>query len=108
MAEKFVTLSSDVVEMITDALKNAGMPGYMSQAEYALEAFQRSINKATLIEHKPLTDSKIKEEFTKAVADKRLSWLGFEQDSSGRYTIPSISPYHYQIFRIAEQAHGIV
>lgn len=38
MTEKFVSLPSDLVDSIMDALKNAGMPGYMAQAEYALEA----------------------------------------------------------------------
>lgn len=55
----------------------------------------------------PLTDEQIKATLTKAVQSGAVSWLGFERDSEGRYTVPSLSPQHYQIARAIEAAHGI-
>jgi hypothetical protein len=46
-----------------------------------------------------LSDEWIKETITAAVQTGRVSWLGFERDEDGKYTIPSLSPYHYQIAR---------
>lgn len=51
MTEKFVTLPSDLVDSIMDALKNAGMPGYMAQAEYVLEALEDQIHKQNCIDN---------------------------------------------------------
>ena len=56
----------------------------------------------------PLTDAQIKAALTVAVQSGAVSWLGFEKDEDGRYTVPSLSPQHYQIARAIEAAHGIV
>ncbi len=56
----------------------------------------------------PLTDSQIKAALTVAVQSGAVSWLGFEEDEDGRYTVPSLLPQHYQIARAIEAAHGIV
>jgi hypothetical protein len=58
-------------------------------------------------QRKPLTDEQIQEVMTKAVQAKKVSWMGYEKDEFGRYTIPVLSPHHFQIFRIAEAAHNI-
>ncbi len=55
----------------------------------------------------PLTDEQIQDVLTEAVRAGEVSWLGYKLDAAGFYTIPSLSPQHYQIFRAAEQAHGI-
>ena len=52
----------------------------------------------------PLTDAEIQEIATKAVRERKLSWLGFKKDHQGKYTIPSLSPYHYQFARAIESA----
>lgn len=56
----------------------------------------------------PLTDAQIKAALTVAVQRGAVSWLGFEEDEDGRYTVPSLLPQHYQIARAIEAAHGIV
>ena len=58
-------------------------------------------------QRKPLTDEQIKAALTVAVQSGAVSWLGFEKDEDNRYTIPSLSPQHYQIARAIEAAHGI-
>jgi hypothetical protein len=52
-------------------------------------------------QRKPLTDEQIKAALTVAVQSGAVSWLGFEKDENNRYTIPSLSPQHYQIARVA-------
>lgn len=49
-----------------------------------------------------LTDAEIKSALTEAVRDGRLSWMGFEKDHHGYYTVPSLAPYHYQLARAIE------
>lgn len=39
-----------------------------------------------------------------AAKTKGVSWAGFSKDASGSYTIPVLSPYHYQFARAIEQA----
>ena len=56
---------------------------------------------------KPLTDEHIKDVLTKAVQAGQVTWLGYEKDKDGRYTIPSLSANIYQIARAIEAAHGI-
>ncbi len=55
----------------------------------------------------PLTDEQIQDVLTEAVRAGEVSWLGYKLDADGFYTIPSLSPQHYKIFRAAEKAHGI-
>jgi hypothetical protein len=54
-----------------------------------------------------LTDEQIQDVLTEAVRAGEVSWLGYKLDADGFYTIPSLSPQHYKIFRAAEKAHGI-
>jgi hypothetical protein len=58
-------------------------------------------------QRKPLTEEQIKAALTVAVQSGAVSWLGFEKDEDNRYTIPSLSPQHYQIARAVEAAHNI-
>ena len=55
----------------------------------------------------PLSDEQIQEAVTQAAKDGNLSWLGFKKDGMGMYTVPDLSPAHYQLARAIEQAHGI-
>ena len=61
----------------------------------------------TTPQRKPLTDEQIQEVMTKAVQAKEVSWVGYKENEFGRYTIPVLSPYHFQIVRAIEAAHGI-
>ena len=56
---------------------------------------------------KPLTDEEIQDVVTRAVRERKLSWLGFEKDDQGTYNIPVLSPADYQFARAIEAAHGI-
>jgi hypothetical protein len=58
-------------------------------------------------QRQPLTDAEIFDAISNAVKKRVLSWVGFEKDVDGRYTVPSIAPYHFQLARAIEQAHGI-
>jgi hypothetical protein len=49
-----------------------------------------------------LTDAEIKAAVTDAVKQGAISWLGFEKDASGFYTIPAMSDSHYQLSRVIE------
>lgn len=51
----------------------------------------------------PLTDEQIEQ----AVKTYGVSWTGYREDDHGFYTIPVLSPYHYQFARAIEAAHGI-
>ena len=51
----------------------------------------------------PLTDEQIEQ----AVKTFGVSWTGYREDEHGFYTIPVLSPYHYQFARAIESAHGI-
>ena len=51
----------------------------------------------------PLTDEQIEQ----AVKTYGVSWTGYREDEHGFYTIPVLSPYHYQLARAIEAAHGI-
>jgi hypothetical protein len=51
-----------------------------------------------------LTDEDIREIIRVAVSEGRLSWLGYDLDENEKYTIPSLSPYHYQLARAIERA----
>jgi hypothetical protein len=55
----------------------------------------------------PLTDAQIQDTLTKAIKAGELSWLGYQQDENGYFTIPALSQQHYQIARAIEAAHGI-
>ena len=44
MAQQNVILPYEIVDIIISALKNAGMSGYMTQSEYALEALEDHIH----------------------------------------------------------------
>lgn len=46
-----------------------------------------------------LSDAQIKDIATAAVRAGKVSWLGYEKDEDGKYTIPALSPYHYQFAR---------
>lgn len=48
----FVSLPSDLVDTIMHTLKNAGVSGYMTQAEYALDALEDHIHKQNCIKDK--------------------------------------------------------
>lgn len=50
-----------------------------------------------------LTDERIKQVARDAVAARLLSWTGFEEDERGFYTVPSLSPCHYQFARAIER-----
>lgn len=50
----------------------------------------------------PLTDSQIKAAVHGAVKSGRLSWMGYEKDEAGEYTVPVLSPSHYQLARAIE------
>ena len=52
----------------------------------------------------PLTDSQIKAAVHGAVKSGRLSWMGYEKDEAGEYTVPVLSPSHYQLARAIEAA----
>lgn len=58
-------------------------------------------------QRKPLTDEQIQEVVTKAVRERKLSWLGFKKDDQGEYTIPVLSSSDYQMARAIEAAHKI-
>lgn len=46
-----------------------------------------------------VSDAEIEAAATKAVRERRLSWLGFKKDDQGEYTIPALSPSDYQFAR---------
>lgn len=46
-----------------------------------------------------LTDEEIRAIATDAYRAGELSWLGFDLDEQGKYTIPSLSVCHYQLVR---------
>lgn len=52
----------------------------------------------------PLTDIQIKAAVHGAVKSGRLSWMGYEKDEAGEYTVPVLSPCHYQLARAIEAA----
>jgi len=43
-----------------------------------------------------MTDEQIKAIATTAVRAGKVSWLGYEKDEDGKYTIPVLALYHYQ------------
>jgi len=49
-----------------------------------------------------LTEDEIKAAVADAVKQGSLSWLGFEKDANGCYTIPAMSDSHYQLSRAIE------
>lgn len=49
-----------------------------------------------------LTDEEIRAAITDAVKQGGLSWLGFERDANGFYTLPALSTSHYQLSRAVE------
>jgi hypothetical protein len=51
-----------------------------------------------------MTDEQIKKVANEAVKSGTLSWTGFEEDEHGFYTVPSLSPYHYQFARAIARA----
>lgn len=51
-----------------------------------------------------LTDEQIKQVAREAVAARLLSWTGYEEDERGYYTVPTLSPCHYQFARAIERA----
>jgi hypothetical protein len=51
-----------------------------------------------------LTDEQIKKVAHEAVKSGALSWTGFEEDERGFYTVPSLSPFHYQFARSIARA----
>lgn len=53
---------------------------------------------------KPLTDEQIKAAIDGAVKSGQLSWMGYEKDEVGQYTVPVLSPSHYQLARAIEAA----
>jgi len=55
----------------------------------------------------PLTDEQIRQVVKKAVLENKLSWIGFNKDEQGRYTVPALSPSHYQLARAIETEHKI-
>ena len=55
----------------------------------------------------PLTDEQIRQSVKKAVTENKLSWVGFNKDEQGRYTVPALSPSNYQLARAIEAAHKI-
>jgi len=55
----------------------------------------------------PLSDEQIRQVVKKAVLENKLSWIGFNKDEQGRYTVPALSPSHYQLARAVEAAHKI-
>ena len=61
---------------------------------------------------KRLSEERIKEVAHTASKEGRLSWLGYEQDEMGFYTVPSLSPGHYQLVHAAcaalAEANGAV
>jgi hypothetical protein len=70
---------------------------------------QAEINelRAALVERVTLTRYGIESALTKAIKDRKLSWLGFKEDSGGFFTVPVLSECHYQIAAAIEAAHGI-
>ena len=72
----------------------------------ATDAMQAEIDelrealKAQPVQPAPLTDAEIQTAITVAVKAGKLSWLGFDMDSEGKFTIPVLSPYHYQLARV--------
>ena len=56
--------------------------------------------KAQPVQPAPLTDAEIQTAITVAVKVGNLSWLGFDMDPEGKFTIPVLSPYHYQLARV--------
>jgi hypothetical protein len=63
--------------------------------------------RAALVERVPLTRYGIESALTKAIKDRKLSWLGFKKDSGGVFSVPVLSECHYQIAAAVEAAHGI-
>ena len=53
-----------------------------------------------------LTDEQIQDITTAAVKRGDVSWLGYREDAGGKYTIPQLSPYHFQFARAILSAAG--
>jgi len=66
----------------------------MVRKELEIEAL-----KAQPVQPAPLTDADIQTAITSAVKAGELSWLGFDVDADGRFTIPVVSTCHYQLAR---------
>jgi hypothetical protein len=99
-AQKFYQPAANEAVEILKSLGYVYEPTYTGLAWVAKKSAQPE-------QRKPLTDEQIQEVMTKAVQAKKVSWMGYEKDEFGRYTIPVLSPHHFQIFRIAEAAHNI-
>jgi hypothetical protein len=89
-----------------------GMSGYVGgdidlDATKAREVITFLLKAFPELAPKPLTEVQIQDATTKAVRERKLSWLGFKKDDQGEYTIPSLSPSAYQMVRVVEAAHNI-
>lgn len=57
-----------------------------------------------MMEGQGLSDEQIVAIATKAHAEGRLLWIGFEKDEDGRYTIPTLSGSDFQLVRAVLEA----
>lgn len=90
------TMQQRIDELL--AYRYDGKPIYEVRALYAHPA---------PAQREPLSDDAIKGAITVGVQSGEVSWLGFERGAAGEYTLPALSPQHYQIARAIERAHGI-
>jgi hypothetical protein len=64
--------------------------------------------RAALVERVPLTRYGIESALTKAIKDRKLSWLGFKKDSGGVFSVPVLSECHYQIAAAIEDRPSVM
>ena len=99
----------DHVWLLIKAASYASSRGFISGTSNWGSAVSRYMRNESpqQAQHKPLTDEHIQEVVTKAVRERKLSWLGFKKDDQGEYTIPVLSLSDYQMARVIEAAHSI-
>ena len=88
----------EALERMVESVTGVDQVSAVDEARAALTAAQQAQP-----ERAPLTDAEIEQ----AVKTHGVCWTGYREDKHGFYTIPILSPYHYQFARAIEAAHGI-
>ena len=88
----------EALERMVESVTGVDQVSAVNEARAALTAAKQAQP-----ERAPLSD----EEIEQAVKTHGVSWTGYREDKHGFYTIPILSPYHYQFARAIEAAHGI-
>ena len=88
----------EALERMVESVTGVDQVSAVDEARAALTAAKQAQP-----ERAPLSD----EEIEQAVKTHGVSWTGYREDKHGFYTIPILSPYHYQFARAIEAAHGI-